>query len=365
MIARVGPVTQPGVAEIAPHMASLQPLVEVPRVINLGGNENPLGPSPSAVAAARQAALEMHRYAAVDDTPLKNQIAQKFRLDPAKIVCGPGSDELLARLAVGYLRQNDELVYSVNGYPKIPKYAHIVGGRPVAAADRDLKPNVDALLGAVTDNTRIVMIANPDNPSGRHLTAEEIARLHVGLPDDVLLVLDSAYAEYAENRGYEVPAALVEGSVNVVMTRTFSKLFACAGSRLGWLYGPKPIVDSMNRIGATYPLSNVTMAAGCAALADRDHIARSLQHNRTWRTWLRDELQSLGLYVYPSETNFVLVRFDDPGRVAKEACQHLLRSGIVTAQFLGSAFDAHLRITVGLEEELRALVASLRTYLRS
>ena len=221
------------------------------------------------------------------------------------------------------------------------------------------------MLAAVTNKTRIVMLANPDNPSGCHLSGEEVIRLHEGLPNKVLLVLDSAYAEYAESPDYAVPTALIEGSENVVMTRTFSKLFACAGTRLGWLYGPKPIVDVMKRIGATYPLSNVTMAAGCAALADRDHIERSLLHNRTWRAWLRDELQALGLYVYPSETNFVLVRFDDPGHTAEAACQHLLRCGIVTARFFGPAFDSHLRITIGLEEELRALVASLQDFLKS
>ena len=363
MMTSAGPMIRSGVNEITPHMVYLQPAADVSRVINLGGNENPHGPSPPAVEAARQAALEMHRYAEVDHTPLKDEIGRYFQLDPKKIVCGPGSDELLARLAIGYLRPGDELVYSVNGYQKIPKYAYIVGARPVAAADRDLKPDVDALLRAVTNKTRIVMVANPDNPSGRHLGAQDVARLHAGLPSDVLLVLDSAYAEYAESPDYEVPRALIDGNSNVVMTRTFSKLFACAGGRLGWCYGPSPIVEAMSRIGPTYPLSNVTMAAGRAALADREHIARSLQHNRTWRTWLRDELRSLGVFVYPSETNFLLVRFDDPERSAREACRHLLGLGIVTARFHGPDFENHLRITIGLEEELRALVAGLKEFL--
>lgn len=361
-ILKTVPLPRPGIKTITAHMVDLPAPAEALKVINLGGNENPLGPSVMAIEAAQRAASEMHRYLEVDESPLKNEIGRCFHLDPRNVVCGPGSDEILARLATGYLGPGDELIYSLNGYSKFSKYAYIAGAKPIAALDDDYRPDVDAILGAVNQNTRMVMIANPDNPSGRFVAADEITRLHQGLPDDVLLVLDSAYAEYVDNPDYEVPTALIEQYSNVVMTRTFSKLFACAGGRLGWLYGPAPIVATLNRIQTNYPLSNMTMAAGIMALADHEHIRRSLEHNKKWRAWLKGQLEDLGLFVYPSETNFLLVRFEDSERSAREACQHLLRSGIVTARFHGSDFENLLRFSVGLEDELRAVIVSLRDF---
>ena len=249
-----GPEPRPGVLDFAGHMVALPSVDGAPASTLLASNECALGPSPRAVEAAGAAMAAAHLYPETQQDDLAAAIGARFDLDPARIACGNGSDELLARLARAYLRPGDELVHLARGYQKFPKYALQESARPVAVADRDLLADVDALLAAVTDRTRIVMLANPDNPSGRHLPGDEVRRLHAGLPEHVLLVLDSAYAEYVGAADYEPPQALIDETANVVMTRTFSKIFGLAGARLGWLYGPTAIVDAVRRVGSTYPI---------------------------------------------------------------------------------------------------------------
>ena len=356
---------RPGVLDIVGHMADLPNLdgVENPRL--LASNECALGPSPMAVEAARAAASRLDLYPEEEQDKLRTAIAGRFGLDPERIVCGHGSDDLLARVARAYLRPGDELVYSARGYQKIPKYALCESARPVPAPDRDLLADVDAILAAVGPRTRIVMLANPDNPSGCHLPGAEVRRLHAGLPDDVLLVLDSAYAEYARADDYEVPDRLVEKTQNVVMTRTFSKIFGLAGARLGWAYGPPPVIDVLGRVGVTFPVSAPSAAAGLAALEDRAFTEDVRGHNNRWLDRLPNELHALGLYVYPSETNFVLVRFDEPGKSAAHAYGALVARGIVPRCFTSRDFADHIRITIGPDEDLEALVAALRDFFNS
>ena len=329
----------------------------------LASNECALGASPKAVAAAGLAAAALHLYPEEAHGRLRDAIGRRFGLDASRIVCGHGSDDLLARIARAYLKPGDELIHSARGYQKFPKYAHCENARPVAAPDRDFLADVDGILASVGERTRVVMLANPDNPSGRHLPGPEVRRLHRGLPGNVLLVLDSAYAEYVRAEDYEPPHRLADEAGNVVMTRTFSKVFGLAGARLGWLYGPPAIVDTLRRIGINYPLSAPSAAAGIAALEDEAFTARVRAHNDRWLDRLAAALGGLGLHVYPSETNFVLVRFDAPGKGAIEAYRFLLARGIVPRLFGGPDFENHMRITLGPDEDLEALVAALRDFL--
>ena len=353
-----------GILEIKPYMLdaaasgmSMRPPIYV------DNNENALGASPLAIAAAREAAESIERYPENGPERLAEKIGEVFSLDPSRIVCGFGSDDLLARFASAYLSPGDELIYSVNGFPKYPNYAHANDARPVAAPDNMFRADIDAILRCLTDRTRVVMFANPDNPTGSYVSGQEARQLREGLPEHVLLVVDSAYAEYAEAPDYELATMLVDEHDNVVMTRTFSKIFGMAGLRVGWLYGSPDLVDVIKRIGISFPISGPALAAATAALDDKAHVEHVFEHNRTWRQWFRAEVSRLGLHPYSSQTNFVLVRFDDPAKPAIEADAHLRSRGIVARRFGAPGFRDCVRFTIGLEREMREIVDALAEYL--
>lgn len=357
---------RPGILKIRPHMVDVTfSGIGEGQPINVSSNENALGASPHAVAAAKEAAEKMARYPDNGPERLAEKIGERFSLDPARIVCGFGSDDLLARIARAYLSPGDELIYSVNGYQKFPNYAYANDARPVSAPDNGFRADIDAILDGVTDRTRVVMLANPDNPTGSHISGAEVRQLRERLPGHALLVVDSAYAEYAEAADYELPVGLVDQYDNVVMTRTFSKIFGMAGLRVGWLYGSPGLVDAIKRIGVTFPISGPALAAAMAALDDKAHFENVLAYNRVWRQWFRDEVKRLGLHPYPSETNFVLVRFDDPAKTAVRAEEFLRRRNIVARRFGAPDFRDCVRFTIGLEQEMRSIIHVLADYLEA
>ena len=353
-----------GILNIKPHMMATPAGDGAGVTLNLASNESALGPSPKALVAARAALDSIERYPEDGGGRLAEAIGAAFGLNPQRIVCGHGSDELLGRLARAYLDPGDELIHCVHGYLKFPNYAHAMSAKPVAAPDVDFRASVEGILACVTPRTRMVMLANPDNPTGSFLDGPEIRRLHAGLPGNVLLVLDSAYAEYVAAADYELPMPLVDNAQNVVMTRTFSKIFGLAGMRLGWLYGPPAVVDVMQRLSITFPVSAPAVAAGIAAVDDREHRDRVFVHNRDLLRWFTHELTDLGLHVYPSQTNFVLIRFDNSARPAQAAYRYLFERGIVARMFNSPDYHHMVRITIGLEPEMHAATAALRAYLR-
>jgi len=353
-----------GILNIRPHMLAMPARDGAAPRLNLASNESALGPSPDALAAARAALDSIERYPDDGAARLAAAIGATFGLDARRIVCGHGSDELLGRLARAYLDPGDELIHCVHGYLKFPNYAHAMSATPVAAPDTGLRASVDGLLSCVTPRTRMVMLANPDNPTGSYLGGNEIRRLHSGLPGNVLLVLDSAYAEYVAAADYELPVALIDAAQNVVMTRTFSKIFGLAGMRLGWLYGPPVVVDVLQRLSITFPVSAPAVAAGIAALGDESHRDRVFAHNRDVRRWFAQALAGLGLHVYPSQGNFVLVRFDDPTRPAPAAYRYLVERGIVARVFGSPDYHDMVRFTIGLDPEMRAAADALHDFLR-
>jgi len=352
-----------GIERIRAHMATPDGQALPPAAVRLDPNESAFGPSPLAVAAMRAAVAGIERYHEAPDAMLAPALAARHGLDPARIVVGQGSDDLIARLARAYLEPGTELVRSANGYPKVPNYAHANDAVPVAVPDAAFVPSVDGLLAAVTPRTRIVYLANPENPAGTWLPPAELRRLHARLPQNVLLVIDAAYEDYVDAPGAEPTARLVEAADNVVMTRTFSKLHGLAGARVGWLYAPSAVADAVRRIGLTFPLATPSLAAALAALEDTAHDARVLSETRRLRGWLSGELESLGLRVTPSQGNFVLVGFPDPARPAAHAAQALRGQGIAVRRFASPAFDACLRITIGPEPDLRRCLAALRASL--
>ncbi len=353
---------RPGLLNIREHMIGA-PAAAAPPAIHIGSNECAFGASPRAYAAATAAVRDFSRYPEGGPEHLAAAIGKAWKLDPDRIACGNGSDDLLARLARAFLRPGDELVCSINGYQKFPNYAHANDAIPVTVADNDFMADVDAILAAVTPRTRIVMIANPDNPTGSLLKASEVRRLHAGLPGNVVLVLDSAYAEFATSADFEMPDRLVEEFDNIVMTRTFSKVYGLAGARVGWIYGSPTVIDAVKRIGITFPLSGASLAAACAAVEDETHMRHVIAETLRLRKAFSGKLSALRLKVYPSETNFVLVRFPDPARAAVAADRFLLSKGIMARRFGAPNFTDFVRFTIGLEGEMNTTAGVLAEFL--
>lgn len=333
------------------------------KVHKLSANENPLGASPKALAAFRSAhALEL--YPDGSSTRLREAIASTYGLDPARIVCGTGSDELLMLTAAAFAGPGDEVLYSQHGFLVYRIAALAAGATPVVAPEKDYRSDVDALLAAVTDRTRVVFLANPNNPTGTYLPFDEVKRLQRGLPPHVLLALDAAYAEYVRRNDYESGIELVATCPNVVMLRTFSKIYGLAALRVGWLYAPAEVADAINRIRGAFNVSAPGLAAAVAAIEDTAHVETAIAHNETWLPWLAAELTALGLTVTPSVTNFLLVHFPDvPGRTAKDADAFLTQRGLILRRVDSYGLPGALRLTVGTEEANRLLVDALAEFL--
>src|SRR3954471_13752414 len=358
------PAPRPGVLAISPYVPGKSAAPGVEKVYKLSSNETPLGPSPRAVEAARAAAGHLERYPDGAATRLREAIAAKYGLDPARIVCGAGSDELLSLLAYAYVGPGDEGIFTAHGFLVYRLAILAAGGAPVVAEERGLTADVDAILGNVTSRTKIVFLANPNNPTGTYLPFEEVKRLHAGLPSHVLLVLDAAYAEYVRRNDYASGLELVATSDNVVMTRTFSKIYGLAGLRLGWMVGPAHVVDAVNRIRGPFNVNAPAIAAGAAAIEDATHQERSREHNTKWLAWLTDEIGKLGLKVTPSVANFVLIHFpEQKGKTAKEADAFLTKRGLVLRQVGAYKLPHALRMTVGSEEANRLVVKALAEFL--
>ncbi len=358
------PQPRPGILEIQPYVGGKAKAEGANRAIRLASNENPLGASPAAVAAYREAADSLNRYPDGGAQALRQAIGRAEGLEPERLVCGAGSDELIQLLVRGYVGPGDEVLYSQHGFLVYPLATLAAGAKPVTAPETDLRADVDALLAGVSERTRIVFLANPNNPTGTYLGARELERLHAGLPDDVLLALDAAYAEYVGAEDYEAGAALVARTRNTVMLRTFSKIHGLAALRLGWCYGPAPVVDVLNRIRGPFNVSAPALAAGLAAIEDREHVARSVAHNAKQLASFREAVLALGLEAPPSAGNFLLVRFPDPAKPAKEAEAWLAGEGVLARGMAGYGLPDCLRITIGLEEDMAAVIESLRDFLR-
>ena len=355
---------RPGILSIEAYKGGDSTVAGLARVIKLCSNESALGPSPRAVAAIEAAATDSHRYPDGECQALRQAIGRRYGLDPERIVCGAGSDEIITLLTRAYAGPGDEVLYSEHGFLMYAISAHGVGAEPVEARERELRADVDALLAKLNPRTRILFLANPNNPTGSFLAKKEVARLHAGLPKAALLVLDAAYAEYVTRNDYSAGLELVEANGNVVMTRTFSKIYGLAGLRLGWAYCPPAVADVLNRLRNPFNVTSVAQAAGIAALEDIAHVDAARASNDIWLPWVTAELGRIGLEVAPSVGNFVLVRFPDRPQLNADAANDFLRArGIIPRKMGVYKLPHSLRITVGREEEMRALVSALAEFM--
>jgi histidinol-phosphate aminotransferase len=357
------PTPRKGVLDIeayAPGKSAAPPGVKLHK---LSSNETPLGASPQAIEAYRAIAGKLEFYPDGSATRLRAAIGARYGLDPARIVCGAGSDEILNLLTHAYVGPGDEGLYSEYGFLVYKIAITAAGGVPVVAKERNNTADVDALLAAVTERTKIVFLANPNNPTGTYLPFDEVKRLHRGLPSNVLLVLDAAYAEYVRRNDYESGIELVATSDNVVMARTFSKIHGLAGLRLGWAYGPAHVIDALNRIRGPFNVSAAAIEAGVAALADQAHLDASVAHNEKWLAWTAKEIAALGLKVTPSVGNFLLIEFPaEAGRTAQDADAFLTQRGLILRAVGAYGLGRCLRLTIGTQEQNELVVAALKEF---
>jgi histidinol-phosphate aminotransferase len=354
------PQPRPGVLEIQAYVPGKSSAPGVAKVFKLSSNETPLGASPKAIAAYNGVGHHLEDYPDGASTELREAIGRVYGLDPNRIVCGAGSDDLLNLLARAYLQDGDEAIHTTHGFLVYPIATLGAGAKPVVAPEKDFTADVDAILAKVTPRTKMVFLANPNNPTGTYIPFDEVKRLHAALPKHVLLVIDAAYAEYVRRNDYETGIELVATSENVVMTRTFSKIYGLAGLRLGWLYAPEHVVDVLNRIRGPFNVGAPSIAAGVAAIGDAAHVETSRQHNEKWLAWTTEEIRKLDLTVTPSVGNFILIHFPEvKGKTAQDADKLLTSRGVVMRAVKAYHLPNALRMTIGTEEANRLTVATL------
>lgn len=350
---------QPGIMDIALYVGGKSRIDGITNVVKLSSNENPFGPSPAAKDAVARAAHEMHRYPSTDHAELRAAIADVHGLDADRIICGVGSDEVLQFICQAYAGVGDEIIHTEHGFSMYPILAHACGATPVKVRERERMVDVDAILDACTDRTRVVFLTNPGNPTGTMIGMAEIERLAEGLPAGALLVIDSAYAEYAN--GYDGGAKLVEMRDNVIMTRTFSKIYGLGGTRVGWGYAPRPIIDVLNRVRQPFNLSVLALAAAEAAVRDQAWVTKCHDDNARLRTLLCESLAEHGVPCDTSMANFVLARFADQAEA--EGCDlYLQKQGLIVRRVAGYGLPNCLRITVGDEPSVRRVAYCIGQY---
>lgn len=358
------PQPQPGVMSIKPYVAGKSGAA-TQKIIKLSSNENNLGPSPAAIAAITEYASKINRYPDSSSAELRKAIAEIYKLDASRIVCGAGSDELIGLLVNAYAGAGDEVLYSQHGFLMYKIYTQGAGATPVVAQENNLTADVDALLAKVTGRTRILFIANPNNPTGSYISASELKRLRSGLPENVILVIDGAYSEYADKSDYSDGLELAETSKNTVILRTFSKIYGLSALRIGWGYFPPAIADAINRVRGPFNTSSIGQIAAIAAVRDIKYTQQVKEHNILWREWVTTEIQGTGLKVYPSIANFILVQFPETKINAQTANAFLLARGIIPREVTEYGLPDCLRITIGSEEENRTLVDALKEFVKS
>jgi histidinol-phosphate aminotransferase len=359
-----GPSARPGILDIEAYVPGESKVPGGMKPAKLSSNETPLGPSPKAIAAFKAAAGDLERYPDGQATVLRTAIARRYGLDASRIVCGSGSDELLGLLARGYLGPGDEAIYTAHGFLVYRIAILTNGATPVVAPETNLHTDVDAILSRVTPRTRVVFVANPNNPTGTYIPIAEVRRLRAGLRQDILLVLDAAYAEYVSNNDYEAGIELVASTTNTVMTRTFSKIHGLAALRIGWAYCPPGIADVLNRIRGPFNMSAPALLSGAAAMDDVAHADAAKAHNDVWLPRVSRDLEALGFKVTPSVANFVLFHFPANGsKTAEGADKYLKSQGVIVRKVGAYGFPNALRMTVGSESDNLRAVAALKAYM--
>ena len=350
-----------GLMNIAPYVAGKAKVEGAVKVLKLSSNENPWGCSPKVKPAIEHQLGQLHRYPDSGHLALREAIGAAYNLPANNLICGAGSDELLGLLIHAYAGLGDEVLYHAHAFLMYKIYTLANSATPVAAPERNLTVDVEALLAAVTPKTKIVFVANPNNPTGTVIPFSDIKRLREGLPESVILGLDGAYAEYMTRADYEDGRSLVRHS-NTVVFHTFSKIYGLAALRLGWALARPEIIDVLNRIRSPFNVNSLAIAAGVAALNDQAFIRDTLHKNETERTRVSHAIAALGYEVVPSYTNFLLVKC---GRHAEAMNRHLLARGVIVREVAAYGLEEYLRISIGTEHENTVLIDAIAAFTRA
>lgn len=360
---RVAPVMNPVLHDLQPYRQGKSELEGQAEPIKLSSNESPHGPSPRAITAYKEAATKLFRYPDGSQYALRSAIASVFDLNLERIVCGNGSEEMILLLVRAFLQPGDEVVVSEHAFAMAITHAVAQGARVVTAPEPELRPDTDAILSKVTDQTRMVILASPNNPVGQYLPAADLRRLHASLSPDVLLLIDGAYADYVDAEDFESGEALVDMYENVVTTRTFSKLYGLSGLRIGWAYMPDAIVDAVSRIRTPFNTNAAALAAAEQAVLDQPYALQMREHNARSLVRIRGAMEQIGITFIHSVANFYLLKFETPDKSAERACEHLMADGIIPRPVEAGGPENCLRITVGLDHENDAVIESLTDYM--
>jgi histidinol-phosphate aminotransferase len=360
----VKPTPKRGILDIQAYIGGKSRIEGVADPVKMSSNENPLGCSPLAEAAFLASAPRLNRYPDGKAAPLRAAIARRFALEPERLIFGAGSDEIYILLAQIYLEPGDNIVQAKHAFLSYAISARACQAEVKEAEQDNLRIDVDAMLAQVDARTKLVFIGNPDNPTGSWLSGEEVRRLHAGLPSDVVLVVDEAYGDFARAEDFEPMLDFARDKDNVVVTRTFSKLYGLAALRIGWAYAPVEMIEAMERIRLPFNTTIPAQEAATAALEDEAFVERTISENARWRSWLIEQIEELGLEVFPSQTNFILIRFPtEPGRTAAEAEAFLASKGYIVRGLGNYRLPDCIRVTVGLEPHNYDLVGLLAEFL--
>jgi histidinol-phosphate aminotransferase len=360
------PTPRAGIMNISAYVPGKSKAPVGVKLYKLSSNETPLGPSPKAIAAYLSLSSKLELYPDGASINLRTAIAKQFGIHFDNIICGSGSDELLSFLAYTYLNAGDEGIFTEHGFLVYKIAILAAGGTPIMVKETNLTADVDAILNAVTPRTKMVFLANPNNPTGTYLPFDEITRLHNSLRPDIMLILDGAYAEYVQCADYDNGLQLALSSQNVVMTRTFSKIYGLANLRLGWMVASSSIIDDINRIRGPFNVNGAAMLAGIAAIEDQDHMNKALEHNTYWLPKITEALDGLGLKVTPSVANFVLVHFALEGKKTAEYADHFLtENGLILRAVAAYGLPHALRLTIGSKEANEKLIDVLTEFMRN
>ena len=358
------PKARKNLESIKPYQQGKSEIGKHKNPIKLSSNESSFGPCPAALEAIKSRADSVHRYPDGSQSELRQAIAEVYELNIEQIVCGNGSEELIGLLARSFISHGDEMLLSENHFVMCPIYGRSQGAEIVFAPESDYMMNVDAMLDRVNEKTRMVVVANPNNPTGTYLPRKEIERLHAALPEEILLLVDEAYGEYVTAKDYASALDMVEEYSNVVVTRTFSKIYGLAGLRIGWAYCPTVVLNSMQRIRTPFNANSIAMAAAAAAVRDTAHLAMVREHTAKWQKRIHKRVNELGILSPPSVTNFYLLDFrNKPDKSGADAVDFLESRGIIPRPAGSNSSSDFLRITVGLDEENEAALDALAEYM--
>lgn len=361
MIDRTAPTPRAALANCPPYVQGKSVIAGRDRPIKLSSNESPFGPSPAAKAAYLESVEQLHRYPDGSQQRLRAALARHFDLEVEQIIAGNGSEELILLALRAFVEPGDQVVLSENGFVMTRIHALAQGAEIIQVEEADWRVSVDNILAAVTEKTKVVAIANPNNPTGTYISAHELRRLHAGLPSDVLLMIDGAYADYVVDDDYDSGIEIVRDAPNAIMTRTFSKLYGLAGMRIGWAYGSPNVIAAIQRIRTPFNTNAPALAAASAALDDERYADRVRAHTIAWRGKMAAVLADLGIAVVPSVTNFLLLHFPSGSRLTSQhLAAHLLERGIIPRPLGVSGPSNCLRITIGTEDENLAFLAAVK-----